>query len=287
MNMAVESAQAKRMPEQPAPISAPARTAASVSYANPYSARLAARSGVLRGHTSGLCDGHVQANIVMLRDTWANEFLRFCQLNPKPCPLLDVTEPGVPVFRHLGQDVDVRRDVPRYRVYRHGELADEPLDVEALWTDDMVAFAIGCSFSFEHALMEAGVPLRHIAMARNVAMYRTSIDTAGTSRLAGKLVVSMRPMSVPDAIRAIEITSRMPRAHGAPVHFGEPAAIGIADLAQPDWGDAVPVQPGEVPVFWACGVTPQAVVQQARPELCITHAPGHMLITDLRTAALV
>jgi uncharacterized protein YcsI (UPF0317 family) len=287
MNTAVETAQAKRMPEQPAPISAPARTGASVSYANPYSARLAARSGVLRGHTSGLCDGHVQANIVMLRDTWANEFLRFCQLNPKPCPLLDVTEPGVPVFRHLGQDVDVRRDVPRYRVYRHGELADEPLDVEALWTDDMVAFAIGCSFSFEHALMEAGVPLRHIAMARNVAMYRTSIDTVGTSRLAGKLVVSMRPMSVPDAIRAIEITSRMPRAHGAPVHFGDPAAIGIADLAQPDWGDAVPVQPGEVPVFWACGVTPQAVVQQARPELCITHAPGHMLITDLRTAALV
>ncbi|MCT7326888.1 putative hydro-lyase [Ralstonia mojiangensis] len=262
------------------------RLGASVAYANPYSARLAARSGVLRGHTSGLCDGYVQANIVMLRDTWANEFLRFCQLNPKPCPLLDVTEPGVPVFRHLGQDVDVRRDVPRYRVYRNGELADEPADVEALWTDDMVAFAIGCSFSFEHALMEAGVPLRHIAMSRNVAMYRTSVDTIGTSRLAGKLVVSMRPMSVPDAIRAIEITSRMPRAHGAPVHFGDPAAIGIADLAQPDWGDAVPVQPGEVPVFWACGVTPQAVVQQARPELCITHAPGHMLITDLRTAAL-
>ncbi|WP_316879658.1 putative hydro-lyase [Ralstonia wenshanensis] len=264
----------------------PARTGGSVAYANPYSARLAARSGVLRGHTSGLCDGYVQANIVMLRDTWANEFLRFCQLNPKPCPLLDVTEPGVPVFRHLGQDVDVRRDVPRYRVYRNGELAEEPADVEALWTDDMVAFAIGCSFSFEHALMEAGVPLRHIAMSRNVAMYRTSVDTIGTSRLAGKLVVSMRPMSVPNAIRAIEITSRMPRAHGAPVHFGDPAAIGIADLAQPDWGDAVPVQPGEVPVFWACGVTPQAVVQQARPELCITHAPGHMLITDLRTAAL-
>jgi uncharacterized protein YcsI (UPF0317 family) len=286
MTTAVETAQAKRMPEQPAPMPVPARTGASVAYANPYSARLAARSGVLRGHTSGLCDGYVQANIVMLRDTWANEFLRFCQLNPKPCPLLDVTEPGVPVFRHLGQDVDVRRDVPRYRVYRNGELAGEPADVEALWTDDMVAFAIGCSFSFEHALMEAGVPLRHIAMSRNVAMYRTSVDTIGTSRLAGKLVVSMRPMSVPDAIRAIEITSRMPRAHGAPVHFGDPAAIGIADLAQPDWGDAVPVQPGEVPVFWACGVTPQAVVQQARPELCITHAPGHMLITDLRTAAL-
>ncbi|WP_316665005.1 putative hydro-lyase [Ralstonia psammae] len=274
------------MPEQPAPVPVHARTGARVAYANPYSARLAARSGVLRGHTSGLCDGYVQANIVMLRDTWANEFLRFCQLNPKPCPLLDVTEPGVPVFRRLGQEVDVRRDVPRYRVYRNGELADEPADVQALWTDDMVAFAIGCSFSFEHALMEAGVPLRHIAMSRNVAMYRTSVETVGTSRLAGKLVVSMRPMSVPDAIRAIEITSRMPRAHGAPVHFGDPAAIGIADLAQPDWGDAVPVQPGEVPVFWACGVTPQAVVQQARPELCITHAPGHMLITDLRTAAL-
>ena len=286
MMTAVETAQPKRMPEHPAPMPAHIRTGASVAYANPYSARLAARSGVLRGHTSGLCDGYVQANIVMLRDTWANEFLRFCQLNPKPCPLLDVTEPGVPVFRHLGQDVDVRRDVPRYRVYRNGELADEPADVEALWTDDMVAFAIGCSFSFEHALMEAGVPLRHIAMSRNVAMYRTSVDTIGTSRLAGKLVVSMRPMSVANAIRAIEITSRMPRAHGAPVHFGDPEAIGIADLAQPDWGDAVPVQPGEVPVFWACGVTPQAVVQQARPELCITHAPGHMLITDLRTAAL-
>lgn len=286
MNTAVETAPATSARPQAEPVSTLGRAGGDVTCATPYAARLAARSGVLQGHTSGLCDGHVQANIVMLREPWANEFLRFCLLNHKPCPVLDVTEPGVPVFRHLGRDIDVRRDVPRYRVYRHGVLEDEPIEVEALWTDDMVAFAIGCSFSFEHALIEAGVPLRHIDLSRNVAMYRTSIETVGTARLAGKLVVSMRPMSVPDAIRAIEITSRMPRAHGAPVHFGDPEAIGIADLAQPDWGDAVPVLPGEVPVFWACGVTPQAVVQQARPELCITHAPGHMLITDLRTAAL-
>ncbi|AXW64323.1 hypothetical protein CJO94_21850 (plasmid) [Ralstonia solanacearum] len=284
--MAIEIAQANRVLAQPVPVPAVGRPGAATADASPHAARLAAREGVLHGHTSGLCDGYVQANIVMLREPWASEFLRFCMLNPKPCPLLDVTEPGVPVFRHLGRDIDVRRDVPRYCVYRHGVLHDEPIDVQALWTDDMVAFAIGCSFSFEHALLEAGVPLRHIAMSRNVAMYRTGIDTIGTARLAGKLVVSMRPMSVPDAIRAIAITSRLPHAHGAPVHFGDPAAIGIDDLSRPDWGDAVPLLPGEVPVFWACGVTPQAVVQQARPDLCITHAPGHMLITDLRTAAL-
>lgn len=264
----------------------PLQHAASLLPEDPAALRQLIRAGRYRGHTSGLARGHVQANIVILTRDWAYDFLQFCALNRKACPLIDVTDPGDPVFRNLGRDVDIRTDVPMYRVYRDGNAYHETTGITELWRDDFVAFAIGCSFSFEHALMEAGVPLRHIAMSRNVAMYRTSVDTIGTSRLAGKLVVSMRPMSVPNAIRAIEITSRMPRAHGAPVHFGDPAAIGIADLAQPDWGDAVPVQPGEVPVFWACGVTPQAVVQQARPELCITHAPGHMLITDLRTAAL-
>ncbi|MBD5801072.1 hypothetical protein AZOA_04750 [Azoarcus sp. Aa7] len=244
-------------------------------------ARKAIRAGQWNSHTSGLAPGHVQGNVVILRAADADDFLRFCQRNPKPCPLLAVSEPGEPLLPTLGADVDIRFDVPRYRVWRKGELVAEPAAIDDLWQPDFVTFVIGCSFSFEQALLDAGIPLRHVANGRNVAMYRTNIATTPAGRFHGPLVVSMRPMTAANAIRAIQVTSRLPNVHGAPVHFGDPAEIGIADLATPDFGDPVEILPGEVPVYWACGVTPQAAVMEAKPELCITHAPGFMLVTDL------
>src|SRR5450830_59459 len=239
-----------------------------------------------QGHTSGLGLGRVQANIVILPGDWADEFLRFCTLNRQACPILDITEPGDPMFRHLGESVDIRHDVPRYRVYRQGELTEEPQNIKHLWRNDKVAFAIGCSFSFEQPLLEAGIDLRHVKLGRNVAMFQTNIDTRPTERLKGKLVVSMRPLKAADAIRAVQITGRMPHVHGAPVHIGDPRLIGIHDLGTPDYGDAVPLADDELPVFWACGVTPQSVVQASRPPLCITHAPGCMLVSDLHNHSL-
>ena len=244
-------------------------------------ARAAIRSGEFTGHTSGLAEGYVQGNLVILPELLATDFLRYCQRNPKPCPLLAVSEPGQATLPSLGSDIDIRTDVPRYRVWRDGVLADQPTDISNLWRSDLVTFVIGCSFSFEEALLDAGIPLRHIAQNRNVAMYRSNIATAPAGAFNGPMVVSMRPLKAADAIRAIQITSRFPNVHGAPVHIGNPALIGIADLAAPDYGDAVDVLPDEIPVFWACGVTPQAAITQARPEFCITHAPGSMLITDL------
>ena len=244
-------------------------------------ARIAIRSGAWTDHTSGLAEGHVQGNVVILPELLANDFLRFCQRNPKPCPLLAVSEPGEALLPSLGADIDIRTDVPRYRVWRNGVLSDQPTDISNLWRKDLVTFVIGCSFSFEAALIEAGIPLRHIAQNRNVAMYRSNIACAQAGGFYGPMVVSMRPLKAADAIRAIQITARFPNVHGAPVHMGNPALIGIADLATPDYGDAVDVLPDEIPVFWACGVTPQAAITQARPEFCITHAPGAMLITDL------
>lgn len=244
-------------------------------------ARLAIREGRWTTHTSGLADDHVQGNLVILPKAQADDFLRFCQRNPKPCPVLAVSEPGRPELPTLGRDIDIRTDIPRYRVWRHGELADSPTDIRDLWRDDLVSFVIGCSFSFEQALMDAGLPLRHVQQGRNVAMYRTNIQTEAAGPFHGPMVVSMRPFSAQDAIRAVQVTSRFPDVHGAPVHIGDPAQIGIADLAHPDYGDAVDVLPGELPVFWACGVTPQAAIARAKPEFCITHAPGAMLITDL------
>jgi uncharacterized protein YcsI (UPF0317 family) len=244
-------------------------------------ARGAIRRGEWTQHTSGLAERHVQGNLVILPRSLADDFLRYCQRNPKPCPLLAMSEPGDPRLPALGADIDIRTDVPRYRVWRHGELVDEPTDVTALWRDDLVSFVIGCSFSFEQALLDEGLTLRHVSEGRNVAMYRTHIATQPAGRFHGPMVVSMRPMRAAAAIRAIQITSRFPDVHGAPVHIGDPALIGIADLAKPDYGDAVEVMPDELPVFWACGVTPQAAITEARPEFCITHAPGAMLITDL------
>lgn len=243
-------------------------------------ARLSIRRGEYVGPTSGLAPGCVQANLAILPRSLADDFKRFCELNPKPCPLVGVAEPGDWRLPALGEDLDVRTDLPRYRVWQDGVLVDEPQDVLKWWRDDLVIFAIGCSFSFEQALIEDGIEVRHITRNCTVPMYRTAIETAPAGIFHGPLVVSMRPFNAADAIRAIEITSRYPLAHGTPVHIGKPELIGITDLARPDYGDPVPVGEDEMPVFWACGVTPQAAIAVARPEFCITHYPGAMLVTD-------
>jgi uncharacterized protein YcsI (UPF0317 family) len=248
---------------------------------SPAQLRAAFRADQWPHHTSGLAERHVQGNVVMLPKAWADDFLRYCQRNPKPCPLLAVGEPGDPSLPTLGHDIDIRTDLPRFRVWRDGVVTDEPADVRALWRDDFVAFVIGCSFSFEQALIDEGLRLRHVEQGRNVAMFRTRIATTPAGPFAGPLVVTMRPLRAADAIRAVQITSRYPAVHGAPVHLGDPALIGIPDLSRPDYGDAVEVMADELPVFWACGVTPQAALMQAKPPLAITHAPGSMLITDL------
>jgi len=251
-----------------------------------YAARLRVRSGEHTGHTSGMALGFAQGNVVILPAALADDFLRFCQSNPKPCPLLAVSQPGDPNLPALGADLDIRTDVPRYRVFRKGELIDEPTSIGWLWRDDLVTFVLGCSYSFEEALIADGLEVRNISLGRSVAMFRTNVATAPAGRFHGPLVVSMRPFKPADAIRAIQITTRFPAVHGAPVHIGLAEAIGIRDLAQPDYGDAVPVNADELPVFWACGVTPQAVIAETRPEFCITHAPGCMLISDLRNSRL-
>ena len=248
--------------------------------------RLRIRTGAFTGQTSGLAPGNVQANLAILPAALAGDFLRFGHANPKPCPVLAVSEPGNPHLPFLGADLDIRTDIPRYRVWRHGELVEECTDISHLWRDDLVSFPIGCSFSFEEALIEDGIDVRHISCGSNVPMYRTSIACTPAGIFHGPMVVSMRPMTPKDAIRAVQITSRFPSVHGAPVHIGLPHLIGIKDLDKPDYGDPVPIGAGELPVFWACGVTPQAVIAETKPELCITHAPGCMLITDLRNSNL-
>ena len=245
-------------------------------------ARLAIRAGQYRGPTSGLAPGYVQGNLAILPNALAADFLRFCQLNPKPCPLIGSSAPGDWRVPALAADIDIRTDIPRYRVWRNGELVAEPEDIREFWRDDLVSFVIGCSFSFEEALMADGIEMRHIALNRTVPMYRTSLPTATAGPFRGPMVVSMRPMRPADAIRAIQITTRFPAVHGAPVHIGKPELIGIADLSKPDYGDPVPVREDEIPVFWACGVTPQSVIATVKPDFCITHYPGSMLVTDRR-----
>jgi uncharacterized protein YcsI (UPF0317 family) len=249
-------------------------------------ARSRIRAGEWRGPTSGMAGHHVQGNVVILPRELATEFLRFCQANPKPCPLLGVSEPGDPSIPALGEGIDIRTDVPRYRVFEHGKCVDEPHDLKGWWRDDLVSFVLGCSHSFEEALLEAGLRLKHIERGKTVPMYRTSVQTVRAGRFHGPMVVSMRPYAPADAIRAIQVTSRFPAVHGAPVHMGFPQAIGIRDLARPDFGDAVELADGELPVFWACGVTPQAVIEEAKLAFCITHYPGSMLITDLLNAQI-
>lgn len=249
-------------------------------------ARRRIRAGGHRLPTSGMAPGYVQGNLAILPREFAADFARFCQLNPKPCPLLASSEPGDPRLPALGEDLDIRTDIPLYRVWKNGELVEEVTDLKKVWRDDLVSFVLGCSFSFEEALIEAGLELRHQSEGCNVPMYRTSIPATPAGRFSGPLVVSMRPFLAADAIRAIQITSRFPAVHGAPVHLGDPARIGIADLGKPDYGDPVSVRDGEMPVFWACGVTPQAALRAARLPFVITHAPGSMLVTDLRNSAL-
>ena len=244
------------------------------------------RSGRFDGPTAGLAPGYVQGNLAILPSDWADDFLRFCHANPKPCPLLAVSEAGSPVLPALCAGLDVRTDLPRYRVWEHGKLVGSPTNVTSMWRDDLVSFVIGCSFSFEEALLQNDIPLRHIACGCNVPMYRTNIATRSAGRFHGPLVVSMRPMKPADAIRAIQVTTRLPAVHGAPVHIGFPEAIGVSDLGKPDYGDAVPIEAGELPVFWACGVTPQAAIAAAKPPFAITHAPGCMLVTDLKNNQL-
>lgn len=244
------------------------------------------RSGAFEGPTAGQAPGYVQGNLVVLPAEAALDFLRFCQANPRPCPLLAVSEPGDPRVPALGADIDLRSDLPRYRVFRDGRPVESRTDVAALWRDDLVGFVIGCSFSFEEALLAEGVPVRHVAENRNVAMYRTSRETVPAGRFGGPLVVSLRTFAPADAIRAVQITSRYPAVHGAPVHLGFPEQLGIADLARPDYGDAPTLVEGELPVFWACGVTPQAALERAGVPFAITHEPGHMLITDVPNTRL-
>jgi uncharacterized protein YcsI (UPF0317 family) len=244
--------------------------------------RLAIRRNQHVGPTSGLAPGFVQANLAILPEAQARDFLQFCQHNPKPCPLIGISAPGESGIPALAEDLDIRTDLPRYRVWRDGALVDEPNDITKFWRDDLVTFAIGCSFSFEHALLDDGIELRHMTCDCTVPMYRTSVETIPAGPFHGPLVVSMRPMKPADAIRAVQITTRFPSVHGAPVHLGKPEMIGIRDLAAPDWGDPVPVHDDEIPVFWACGVTLQSVITASRPEFCITHYPGAMLVTDRR-----
>lgn len=249
--------------------------------------RLQIRDGSYHGHTAGLGDGHLQTNLAIMSESYALDFMRFCQRNPKPCPLVGVSDTGNPMMFTLGRHIDIRTDVPAYNIYRNGVLAGDTTDISDLWQDDFVAFALGCSFTFERAVQSAGISLWHIDNNKTVPMYRANIDTAPAGPFSGKMVVSMR--MVPDArvTEVIELSRRYPHAHGAPVHVGDPAQIGIHEIASPEWGDPVPQVPGETPVFWACGVTPQVAIETAKLPIFITHKPGHMLITDIDEQAEV
>ncbi|ADZ89394.1 putative hydro-lyase [Marinomonas mediterranea] len=248
--------------------------------------RQAIRNQEHTGPTSGLATGAMQGNVVILPKEYADEFLMFCHLNPVPCPLIGVSAVGDYRMPMLGEDIDMRTDIPEYYVYRNGEEAERCYDISSLWQDDMVAFVLGCSFSFENALSQVGLTPRNIEEDVNVSMFESSIPTKPAGRFYGNTVVTMRPYTPKDAIRAIQVTTRFPKAHGAPLHFGDPSSIGINDLAIPDFGDPVSVKEGEVPVFWACGVTPQLAIKNAKLPICITHAPGKMLVTDLLDADL-
>ena len=244
--------------------------------------RAACRTGALGGQTSGLAQGFQQGNLAILPAAYADDFLRYCMRNPKPAPLLSVSEIGNPSMPQLGPNIDIRRDLPRYRIFRNGEPAESVTDLDAIWREDFVSFVIGCSFSFETALLRDNIPVRHIEAGRNVAMYVTNIETERAGPFGGPMVVSMRSFSPRDAISAVILSSRFPGSHGAPVHIGDPEAIGIVDINKPDFGDAPAIHPGDITLFWACGVTPQSAIRRARPEIAVTHEPGHMLVTDLR-----
>ncbi|RDK10004.1 putative hydro-lyase [Cupriavidus lacunae] len=244
-------------------------------------ARASYRAGT-RQPTAGVAPGMTQANMIALPRDWAWDFLLYAQRNPKACPVLDVIEAGAHQTV-LAEGADIRTDIPLYRVWRDGKLVEEVADATSLWAGqpDLVTFLIGCSFTFETPLQEAGIEVRHIADGSNVPMYRTNRQCRPAGRLHGEMVVSMRPIPAHRVADAVSISGRFPSVHGSPVHVGDPAALGIADIARPDFGDAVRIEPGEIPVFWACGVTPQAAVMASGVPFAVTHAPGYMFITDV------
>lgn len=252
---------------------------------SPSEIRERIRSGEITGPTAGMAKGYTQANLAVIQKEVAFDFLLFCQRNPKACPLLDVIEQGSFRPHKLAQSGDIRTDIPKYRIYKDGVFTEEVTDVLDDWGEDMVGFLIGCSFTFETPLLESGIPIRHIEENCNVPMFKTNIACEKAGVFEGPTVVSMRPMSHADAIRAVQITSRFPAVHGAPLHIGDPSQIGIKDIMKPDFGDAVTIKEGEIPVFWACGVTPQAVAMQSKPSIMITHAPGCMYISDVKDEA--
>lgn len=245
----------------------------------PSEQRLRFRDQTDKGTTSGMCDGYLQANMITLPKEYAADFLLFCERNPKPCPLVDVLEAGE--VKPNVADADIRTDLPKYRIYQHGTLKEETHDLIEYWRDDFVTFLLGCSFTFEKALIDSGISLLHQEMNKVVPMYQTSIECNEAGRFSGEMVVSMRAIKKEELDEAVRITADFPNAHGAPVHIGDPSEIGIQNLEQPDYGEYTPFDSEErIPVFWACGVTPQFVGLNAKPEIMITHAPGHMLITD-------
>ena len=256
------------------------------SKALPNEVRRLIREGKLTGQTSGMCDGYAQANLIILPKELAYDFLLFAQRNPKSCPILEVGDVGSREIKRMAEGADIATDLPKYRVWEYGKLVGEYTDIEKFWQDDFVYFLIGCSFSFEGDLLSANVPVRHIEEGRNVPMYITDIPCDEAGFFKGNVVVSMRPMPADQVIRAVSITASMLRVHGAPIHIGNPKEIGISDLSRPDFGDAVTVNEGEIPVFWCCGVTPQSAVMTAKPPIAITHSPGHMFITDVKNSLL-
>jgi uncharacterized protein YcsI (UPF0317 family) len=244
------------------------------------------RKGQFDQPTSGVCLGYAQANLVMIPKAYAYDFLLFAQRNPKPCPVLAVSDPGASSIA-IGEGADLYTDLGRYRIYRDGELTEERAEVSDYKDQGLVAFLLGCSFSFESELLAAGIPLRHIDRQKNVAMYDTTIPLEGSGVFEGNTVVSMRPIKGRDVARAVEITARLSKVHGSPIHVGSPEAIGIQHIEEPDYGEFVPILEDEIPVFWACGVTPQNVLRRSKIPFAITHAPGFMFITDIRNIDLL
>ena len=252
----------------------------------PTEVRKLIREEKITGPTSGMCPGYAQANLVVLPKEYAYDFLLFTQRNPKSCPILEVSQAGDRLLRKIAPGADIATEIPRYRIYENGVMTGEYTNVESFWRKDLVSFLIGCSFSFESELLDAGIEVRHISMGCNVPMYITNIECEPAGIFSGKMVVSMRPIPYEQIVKAVTVTGQMPKVHGTPIHIGDPSVIGIKDVNKPDFGDAVSIMPGEVPVFWCCGVTPQSVVMNVKPSFCITHAPGHMLITDVKNTEL-
>jgi uncharacterized protein YcsI (UPF0317 family) len=253
---------------------------------HPRDIRSEIRSGRLTRTTAGLAPEYVQANLAVLPRDEAYDFLLFCQRNSRACPLLEVTDVGSAEPEGVAPGADLRTDIAKYRIYEYGEIVDEVTDATAYWREDLVAFLLGCSFTFEQAMVEAGVRLWHLEHEKAVAMWRTSIECRPAGVFHGPMVVSMRPIRPADLAKAVTATARFPGAHGAPIHIGDPAAIGISDITKPHYGDPQHMEPGDIPVFWACGVTPQAVALASKPPFMITHSPGNMFITDIRNSAL-